>query len=191
MQDRLESLMAAQNKASKSLATTPLRLRAAPIISHLPTKERMFSGIHPHLKTFLSELIRGDRTWPLLLTGSVGTGKTCAALCVTDVVRSAIYLTVETLLSRVMDRDDDVFGDIRDHELLILDEIGCRNKVTDLESSAVAFTIDQREGTAGSRAIYITNHDSEGLARLYDDRLVSRLLSGSVYQLNGRDRRTL
>jgi hypothetical protein len=38
-------------------------------------------------------------------------------------------------------------------------------------------------------AIYISNLEPEAIARVYDDRIASRLLCGTWYKLDGEDRR--
>jgi hypothetical protein len=73
--------------------------------------------------------------------------------------------------------------------LVVLDEIGARQKVTDLHYSAVKEFADVRELDHSGVAIYISNLEPMQLANVYDDRIASRLLCGTWYKLDGKDRR--
>ena len=150
--------------------------------------------VDPSLRTVLAELSRGLRKWPLLLQGDVGTGKTLAALCLCDWVRRASYYTIERACSIVMgdDRDELVFWDrIASDDLIVIDELGGREKVGDLHYSTLKQILDTREAEGEKRAIYITNLTIERLTELYDDRVCSRLCFGSRFELTGIDRRSV
>ncbi|KKM63048.1 hypothetical protein LCGC14_1515430, partial [marine sediment metagenome] len=56
----------------------------------------------------------------------------------------------------------------------------------DFDYSAVKQFTDWRECRP---VIYLSNHGPEEIERIYDERLQSRLTSGTVYELVDRDRR--
>lgn len=189
----LTSQHASQHRNQKwrklGLEGRPLRLLEKPVRSILPTKDRDFSQIEPGLAQCLLDFASGQHAWPLLLHGGVGSGKTCAALALSDLCASVEFETIGTICDRVMRRDDHVWESLRETEVLIVDELGQRNNVTDLEHTTLARLLDEREGYNDSVGVYLTNHDPEGLRQLYDDRIVSRLLAGTSYHAIGRDRR--
>ena len=125
--------------------------------------------------------------------GGVGAGKTYAALCLADFADSAAYYSVVDLCDIIMQESPGevaaMWGKIADKELVILDEIGTRMRVGDLEYGIVKRVLDIREFYAGSVGIYISNVSPDSLKDLYDSRIVSRLGAGSVFQLDGPDRR--
>lgn len=70
--------------------------------------------------------------------------------------------------------------------LVVLDEIGCREKVTDAHYEIVKRAIDLRWGKP---LVAISNIDLAELSPIYDDRIVSRLGAGTIFELNAADRR--
>ncbi len=65
---------------------------------------------------------------------------------------------------------------------MVLDELCCREKLTDLHYVAVKRLIDLRE-RAGCRLIAISNAVPERLATAYDARIADRLLCGTIFDL--------
>lgn len=70
--------------------------------------------------------------------------------------------------------------------LVVVDELGSRDRVSDHHYECVKRIIDERQGQPLALA---SNHDIEALARLYDDRIASRIAAGTVLGLDGDDRR--
>jgi hypothetical protein len=83
----------------------------------------------------------------------------------------------------------DVWGEIERKELAVLDDIGCRERVGDLAYRMVKKFADIREFNGKVASIFISNLRPKQLAEVYDDRVASRLLSGTVFELTGVDRR--
>ena len=140
------------------------------------------------LQETFRQLIRGEESWPLLLIGSHGTGKTRAALALTDYLPAAWYGTPADLVEIEVrpDRDRRLLS-ILSRSVVILDELGCSNR-PDKEFDAVkrfADEIDYRR----TPAILISNLDQDGLASAYDERIVDRFSAGTVVQLSGESRR--
>jgi hypothetical protein len=75
---------------------------------------------------------------------------------------------------------------LQDAPLVVLDEPGCRTQVNDFHYETVKRVIDCRYGLP---LIVISNHGLDEIARLYDDRVASRLAAGTVVKLEGADRR--
>ena len=136
----------------------------------------------------------------MFVYGSTGVGKTCAALCLVD-WSGGSYYTCNELLSVVSQAQK---GTLRGKQygaklseealweewarmpLFILDELGSREKVGDFVYNTTKQLIDIR---AGRPLIVISNLDLPTLAKLYDDRLTSRLAAGTVVEVLGADRR--
>jgi len=142
------------------------------------------------LRRVFRGLVSGELRWPLYLWGRVGTGKTLAALCLHDHVPEARYVTVERLADTVVAKDEGEWGRLREHRLVVLDELGARQRDTDLHYTAIQRLADIRE-CRNRVAVYVSNLSVAKLAALYDDRIASRLSCGTRFELKGDDRRRL
>lgn len=138
----------------------------------------------------------GNR-WPLVYHGNVGAGKTCAALCLLDVVANySRYTTVNRLCADVIDVQQGRVEYVSENEfwsrwrevkgLVVVDEIGARERVSDHHYDCVKRAIDEREGKP---ALFITNLSLDEIASVYDARIASRLAGGTVIKFAGPDRR--
>jgi hypothetical protein len=162
----------------------------------------------PEVRATINECTHGRAPWPLFLVGEAGRGKTCAALCVLD-FSGGRYFTVPGLCDLLIQAqqgrlEQDVRGnlealpgkvwpegiwqDIKSETLVVLDEIGCREKISDAHYDAVKRCIDTREGMP---FIGISNVSLEKLAVIYDARIASRLSAGTIIEIGGQDRRPL
>ena len=157
--------------------------------------KRNFDLISPRIKIKLE----GKLAWPLVFWGPPGTGKTCAALCLLDRVGGK-YFPVPELLEQITQAQ---FGKLHDALgervfssefwfrisracLVVLDEVGCRERVSDAHYCAVKRVIDLR---IGKPFIAISNLPLEELEKIYDGRIVSRLSAGMILEFSGQDRR--
>jgi DNA replication protein DnaC len=149
--------------------------------------------IEPGLRKIFSDLAFARRPWPLFISGPVGAGKTLAALALADRVESAIYLTPDGLCSTILESEPAVVRElwttIERKALVIVDELGARERVSDFNYVSLKRAVDARDQHAGRAAVYISNLPGGELAKLFDDRLASRILCGTRYTLTGRDRR--
>ena len=154
--------------------------------------ERSIEEVHPELRELFRQLCRAKEDWPLYLWGDIGSGKTLASLALCDYCQFADHITIENLCSNIMDRDRDRDEMARiqaaKSKLIVLDEIGARRKTGDLEYSAVIKTLDA-QATKGFGLICISNIAPKDLYGMFDQRLVSRLVAGTVFNLAGGDRR--
>jgi len=187
----------------RGAATLPLRSLTGPI--YFPAQRRSWTEIDPDLRRIISDLVKGLSPWPLLLNGSTGVGKSCAALCVLDRADGLYYTATELcenlmqaqrghLKQRHVEGDgltihpDDFWRKIREVPLVVIDEIGCRERVTDFAFETVKRVLDER---CGRPLVCISNLGLERLAAVYDDRVASRLAAGTVVCLEGQDRRLI
>lgn len=147
----------------------------------------------------IRDVCEGRLPWPLTMWGSVGTGKTCAALCILDrCIFSRRYFTVTTFCERVrlVEQGKIEYVSIttfwrewESADVTCLDELGSRSsrdKVSDHHYDTIKRAIDLRQEKP---AIWISNLSLEELAQVYDDRIASRLSEGTVIAMNGEDRR--
>jgi hypothetical protein len=70
--------------------------------------------------------------------------------------------------------------------LVVLDELGTKDKVTDTAYEVVQDLLDRREGWP---LVVISNHPPEVIGELYDSRIVSRCEAGTKVNYTGPDRR--
>lgn len=170
----------------------------------LPDVPREREQVAPELASIFTQVIRAQLSWPLYLYGEVGCGKSCAALLMCDAVGGGcIYHTVESASEeRIAAMKGLLFdqytgqkihshrwkADWRTAKLTVLDELGIRNCPSDAEYDLVKTLIDSRKGRP---VVLIGNGSPEDLARVYDDRIASRVSEGTIYELRGDDRRIL
>jgi DNA replication protein DnaC len=138
------------------------------------------------LQAVFRELVTGRAKWPLFLHGSVGTGKTCATLALCDIAKSGMHRTVEELADDMLRAKFDLWPYLAATGLAVLDEVGARANVGDLHYQVVQRFADCRDCKP---AIFVSNLAPDQIGKLYDDRIASRLLCGSWFELSGEDRR--
>ncbi len=155
-----------------------------------------------NLGRVIRDCVDGSLPWPLVLIGKPGTGKTCAALCLLDHA-GGLYFTAAGLAGKILlaykgelyNPDSklrvsaaSLWEEIARTTLVVLDELGARQRVSDHAYECVYRVVDERSG----RPLVVgSNLSLDVLAGLYDDRLTSRLAAGTVLELTGPDRRLL
>ncbi len=184
--------------SKEKTAHHPARERVFP----WPRQDRAIDGIDQILRSAIRNLVSGQAPWPLFLHGAPGTGKTCAALCLLDHCQGE-YFTVPMLCSRMNQAkqggvqwshegrggtwyEHDLWHIVSTAGLVVLDEVGCRERVSDAHYEAVKGVIDERHFRP---LIAISNLPLADLGTFYDSRIVSRLASGTVIELGGKDQR--
>lgn len=197
--DSERSLTSTTESRRRKLALSPIAQR-----EFLPNLDRRGALIEPSLMATLRGLCEGQLDWPWFLYGAAGLGKTYAGLWLCDYTRG-LYLTAPGLAETVIEaqqgrlcssdhapgRSYDVtvpmFWDkVQRRPVVVLDELGSRDKVTDHQYECVKRMLDLREGKP---FVAISNKDVKTLAALYDDRVASRLVAGTVTRIQGQDRR--
>jgi DNA replication protein DnaC len=168
-----------------------------------PAKVRELADVPPQLWRLIEESCAGRRKWPLFLHGSVGTGKSCSALCLADRVEKAEFWAMPNLATYVMSvkqgregwNHHGQGGDwtertwwnyIASVPLLILDDVGLREVHSEFQTETLYLALENREGKP---LVCTSNLNPEEILTSYNDRIRSRLCSGTVYELRGRDRR--
>ena len=175
---------------------------AAPNPWHLRAKVRQAHLVPPAVDIACQACAEGKAGWPLFLWGPPGTGKTCAALHLLDRIRGAgrgHYFDAADLASKAADAmmgrlehggrtiSAELFWySLGEAQLVVLDDLGARERVKDHAYDCVKKLLDLREGKP---LVAISNMRPGELVRIYDDRIVSRLASGTVLFVPGSDRR--
>lgn len=173
-----------------------LRRTAAPHWVSVPTTERHWRAVLPEYRLALADLIVGQAPWPLVLCGETGSGKTCAALCLHDYF-GGWYTTLADLhalrndvlaerlfwggVSDVKVRITEFWETWSKHSVCTIDEIGVRSP-TDAQYETLKTALDRREARP---LIVVSNLTVAELDDLYDNRVASRLASGTVLEMKG------
>ena len=92
-------------------------------------------------------------------------------------------------MNDVMDNDCDPWNDVRSADVAVLDEIGCRVKVADLEYSSDKRFCDEREMNGYREAEFVSNVKPQDVSSLYDSRIADRMLCGTTFRLDNKSRR--
>ena len=147
-------------------------------------QKRAWELVIPPLRKILHELAHGELPWPLYLHGPSAHGKTAAILAFCDVVAEARYWSLDKLMGTIL--DDPPWSYIA--SLVVLDEIGSvrTGKGVDWDYEIVKRIFEWRKDRP---TIYISNQPLSEIQELYDDKIFSRLSSGTQYELVDRDRR--
>lgn len=148
------------------------------------------------LAAALRDCSEGRSPWPLFAHGPAGVGKTCAGLYLCDRVArgSVVFTDFAGMCGRMADakngRDtltaEQLWRRWAGNGLCVLDEIGLRDTVSDHVYEVAQRAIDLR---AGKPLLVLSNLDLNALARVFDDRVASRLASGTVVHVDGPDQR--
>lgn len=193
------ALTTISTQTSARRSTCPLRLRSNALITEQPDKPRQLSMIPADLRAAIRGCVTGQSSWPLVLCGTSGTGKTCAALCLLDYAGGR-YWTAADLGDDLRDAEDgklenregykilrrEIWDRVQGAPLIVFDELGCRDRVSDFQYETAKRVLDKRHGKP---LVVISNLTLKVLAELYDDRFVSRLAEGTVLEVSGADRR--
>lgn len=83
----------------------------------------------------------------------------------------------------------DILGAVTRAPLVVFDEIGVGGEASDFRLDTALELIDRRAGNPVRPFVVTSNTPPSELPRVYDDRLSSRVLSGTVFRLAGDDRR--
>ncbi len=150
----------------------------------------------------ISDVGQGVSSWPLVLCGSVGSGKTFAAVALLDAVGGGCrYYSLAEMCDELIqaNRGELYWGseritagafwaDWRKRRCAVIDEIGARHNVSDFSYETLKRAIDERERVAAP-LVCISNLSLSDIGALYDDRIASRLAAGTLVEIEGDDRR--
>ena len=152
--------------------------------------------------------LKESRRWPLLLTGNVGAGKTCAAACLYGAYsRMPMWHRADDLLlGMATGRTDGIFVDVKNElneverrklafntfvsrvgstTCLFLDDLGTRRPT----ESMLQAMFDIMEYRKGKALVVTTNLSVQGIAELFDDRIADRFACGTIIKFEGDSRR--
>ena len=128
--------------------------------------------------------------WPLYIHGRPGTGKTClAALLYSAFLRQPIWRRADEMLIEIGTSRSDGYAvlkeKLRKSPCVFLDDLGVRPP-TEAMTQAL---FDLMELRARKPLVIISNHTPDALAKIYDERIVSRITAGTTLEIAGADRR--
>lgn len=194
------ALRQASTPKSPPSTRAKLQLLDKPECKILPAVQRSIAEIDKTVRDTIRSLVDGEAPWPLFLHGPAGTGKTCAGLCLVDHTPGSMYWTLSKLCSHLIEVQHDrvtnsagyhvtiekFWNSVSAAKVVVLDEIGCRDRVSDHVYEAAKTVLDVRHGKP---LVCVSNLELEKLEALFDDRIASRLCEGTVMKLGGKDRR--
>ena len=211
--DQLVESALSQASTHGSLRDTPpmlarirLHLQMGACPRHLAGLPRDLAQIDNSLRNNMRAVAKAQAPWPLFIHGPVGTGKTCAALCLLDhCIGGGEYFTEIGLWKRLLFAEtgrlvqsgefgqvdsvlwpETIWRSLRRTWLVVLDEVGSRGQVSDALYDCTKEVLEVR---LNKPLIMISNFGLERIAEIYDDRIASRLAAGTVVEVKGKDRR--
>lgn len=163
--------------------------RRKPEVSFARHVPRHPETLPDQLWRFYHGLCDGKLPWPLFIHGPTGAGKTVAGYCFRDITPGCAWCEVGKLIDQLLGRTYGWWEAAADRSCFIVDEVGGSDSVASVEYNALKRFLDIRERFRDRVAVYLSNHSPDRIRELYDDRTASRLLCGTIYHLNGPDRR--
>jgi DNA replication protein DnaC len=138
----------------------------------------------------LNNLPHDQSEWPLYMHGRPGTGKTClAALIFAAYKRQPFWRRADELLIEIGTSRTDGYGSLKSKlngsPCVFLDDLGVRPP-TEAMTQAL---FDLMELRARRPLVIVSNHSPDALAKIYDERIVSRITAGTTLEIAGKDRR--
>lgn len=170
---------------------------------NLPNKARAIDQVPPALWQLFRELCEGQHKWPLYVYGPPGAGKSCAALCLVDRVQGAKFWHMPALDEQIRDIKAGTaeyyntgsggkwtmknwWVSFAKLPLVVLDDVGIPEVSSDTQSETLFMALEAREGRP---LICTSNINSADIETAYNSRVHSRMCSGTIHNLMGRDRR--
>jgi DNA replication protein DnaC len=138
----------------------------------------------------LNNLPHDQSEWPLYMYGRPGTGKTClAALIYAAYKRQPLWRRADELLIEIGTSRADGYGTLKTKldgsPCVFLDDLGVRPP-TEAMTQAL---FDLMELRTRRPLVIVSNHTPDALAKIYDERIVSRITAGTTLEIVGQDRR--
>lgn len=147
-------------------------------------------------KDFIKDFSSKDQK-NLLFTGSAGIGKTYISSCIANEIikngHTVLYQTAPLLLDSIFDYKYNnkatkaLYDNLFNVNLLIIDDLGTEN-LTAAKFSEIFTLLNARLLTPNTKTIISTNFSLEELSKMYDTRIVSRLIgSFNICRFFGED----
>lgn len=195
---RQELLNEAYNKSNMhSLKTETFANLDLNLFSDVPNPSKYKSDISPreNVKKILNiseEFIKNfdnPKQKNLLFTGSTGIGKTYISSCIANEIikdgYNVLYQTSPLLLDNIFNykynnkynnsSSNDLYDSLFNVNLLIIDDLGTEN-LTAAKFSEIFTILNARLITPKTKTIISTNFSLEELSKMYDSRILSRLI---------------
>jgi hypothetical protein len=172
-----------------------------------PEIPREWSRVSRDIRDAMRDCGCGTKPWPLYVWGEPGTGKTCAALCLSDMLKrgsTVDYWDASDLCDAMNQMRNGEYwqeqgaGTVRIWSgmfwrswravtLAVVDELGTRETASDWQAAVITEAISKRY--PGKPLVLLSNASPAELAKLYGDRIASRACCGTVVNATGEDRR--
>ncbi len=123
-----------------------------------------------------------------MFTGTAGTGKTFMSGAIANELlkngHTVLYQTAPLLLDNLFEYkygnssklSKDLYNSLFDVDLLIIDDLGTENQ-TSAKFAELFSIINSRMLNPNTKTVISTNLNLKQLAKLYDDRIISRIIS--------------
>ena len=191
------------NSTSTGHRSKRLHIRPAAEVVVEKDKLRKMFEVCEGVRSRMGRVTKGWDRWPLYFFGPPGRGKTMAALCLLDRCYLPYqYHTTKSLRDLIIIaqqgretaeypygiHENDVWRSIRQANIVVLDELGVSEKVSDHHYDAVVGVLDAREFKP---LVIISNVTPDQLKRVYDDRVWSRACCGTLVDFSAYPDRRL
>lgn len=190
--------MTSSISADQRISCLALRPAAEVLIeNHKPRVMKGPGGVADSVREKMAAVATGKQPWPLYFFGPPGRGKTMAALCLLDrcylpyvyhTTKSLRDLLIVAMQGRETEdypygiHENDVWRSIQQANIVVLDELGISQNVSDHHYDTVVSVLDAREFKP---LIIISNIAPDELRRVYDDRVYSRACCGAIVDFSG------
>lgn len=197
-----ERLIRRESTATKTPLPAP-RPRPLPETVSMARPEMLTQPVRSELRA----LWKGERPWPLYLWGAPGRGKSCAAGILYQfwpLDQRAVWWRMSDFIARIREcrmndgrsivtingqqyerTEETWWRIIEQQQLAVFDDVGLR-----LPSPAdyeIVFMLCDKRGRKPT--VYTSNIPPQKLGSVYDDRIKSRMLCGTRFEMEGADRR--
>ena len=175
------------------------------LFSELPNPEKYKSELSPRqniqkiikLSKEFVENFNNPEQKNLLFTGTTGIGKTYISSCIAnDIIKNGynvLYQTSPILLDSIFcykynnSASKDLYNNLFSVNLLIIDDLGTEN-LTAAKFTEIFTILNARLLTSNTKTIISTNFSLEELSKMYDTRILSRLIGNfSICRFFGED----
>ena len=195
-------LRASTRPSGRAARVSRLNLAHSPTPFYCEGVSREIALVPDPLRKLFRKAATEGIAWPLYLYGPAGTGKTCAVLALHDHAGGVYYshsqfgaeavLAMKGQLEWPWRKEQRMVSDlsfwkaIANCTLLTIDDVGTRADVSDAAYDRFKRALDCREGKP---TVVVSNFPLDVIAKIYDDRVASRLAAGTVEHIFGPDRR--
>ena len=167
--------------------------------------EADWNQVSQKFREAILDAIEANR-WPICMYGSQGRGKSCAAACVyARWPQKALWYDATTAIRQIMTcrsngagfitvtangrdyelTENQIFRRVADFPFVAFDDLGLRES-TEAQFAAFYQMVNSRTARP---TVFTGNINPQSLTEVYDGRIASRLLAGTILHVVGQDRR--